>query len=340
MTAATEKIDEQFKSFATERQAQIIDAVNQHGSLRSAARALGIGYRSVHNAVDAVTRKAALRGYAPDYDMTKVVAPGFAIKGTSTLYKDGVQAIQWVKTDRDAEQQLALMRATVDAMSQDITRLAPIQFSREVYSDLCNVYTLTDSHVGMLAWGRETGADWDLKIAERVLVGCFEKMIARSPAASTCIVNQLGDFLHSDGLLPVTPTSGHILDQDGRYPKVVEVAVRILRRVVDMALHKHLKVIVLMAEGNHDMASSVWLRAMFRVLYENEPRVMVFDHPLPYYAYQHGSTMLAFHHGHLKKNDQLPMLFASQFHKMWAIPSAATATSATATTWRRKSTPG
>jgi hypothetical protein len=27
--------------------------------------------------------------------------------------------------------------------------------------------------------------------------------------------------------------------------------------------------------------------------------------------------MLAFHHGHLSKNDQLPILFAAQFPKVW-----------------------
>ncbi len=56
---------------------------------------------------------------------------------------------------------------------------------------------------------------------------------------------------------------------------------------------------------------------MFKALYENEPRVQVLDQPLPYYVYQHGQTLLGFHHGHLKKNDQLPLLFASQFPKIW-----------------------
>lgn len=72
-----------------------------------------------------------------------------------------------------------------------------------------------------------------------------------------------------------------------------------------------------MAEGNHDMASSIWLRAMFKALYENEPRVEVIDSELPYYYYEHGSTMLCFHHGHLSKNDALPLLFASQFAPVW-----------------------
>jgi hypothetical protein len=176
---------------------------------------------------------------------------------------------------------------------------------------------MTDCHVGMLAWHKEGGADWDLKIAERVLTGCFEQMVTSSPQAGTGIVAQLGDWLHSDGLLPVTPTHHHILDQDGRFSKIVQASIKILRRLVDFALVRHEKVIILMAEGNHDQASSIWLRVMFKALYENEPRVQVIDSELPYYVYQHGKCMIAFHHGHLKKNDALPILFASQYANVW-----------------------
>jgi hypothetical protein len=176
---------------------------------------------------------------------------------------------------------------------------------------------MTDCHVGMLAWHKEGGHDWDLKIAERVLTGCFEQMVKASPAASTGIVAQLGDWLHFDGMAAVTPTSGHSLDADGRLSKIVQTSVRVLRRLVDFALVHHERVIVLMAEGNHDLVSSIWLRTLFRALYENEPRVEVIDSELPYYIYQHGKTMIGFHHGHLKKNDQLPLLFASQFAPVW-----------------------
>jgi hypothetical protein len=72
-----------------------------------------------------------------------------------------------------------------------------------------------------------------------------------------------------------------------------------------------------MAEGNHDITSSIWLRVMFKALYEDEPRVQVIDSDMPYYHYQHGHTMLAFHHGHLSKNESLPLLFASQFPDVW-----------------------
>ncbi len=312
-------MDEALLEWASERQAELLQAVNEHGGYRAAARALGVADTTVKRCMDALKARAALMGYSPEHHLTRPVAPGLALRGTSQLFRRGEAApvLEWVKTRADSEQIQQFLQATVDAMSEQLPRVAPLAPPRWTNANLCNLYTMTDCHMGMLAWHKEGGADWDIKIAERTLTGCFEHMVAASPAARLGVVAQLGDFLHSDGLMPVTPTSGHILDQDGRFAKVVQASIRVLRRLVDFALTKHERVIVLMAEGNHDMASSVWLRSMFQALYENEPRVMVIDSELPYYAIQHGHTMLAFHHGHLKKNDQLPLTFAAQFPAMW-----------------------
>jgi hypothetical protein len=310
-------MDAQLASFATVRQLEYLEAVEKHGSQRAAAKALGVNKNAIRQSIKALEKKAALQGYSPVHDMTRTVPDGFKVKGVSSLYVDGKLSSQWVKSSADEDRRQELIRAAYEAMAEDLPRLSPVDKPANFDINLATLYTLTDSHVGMLAWGAETGADWDLKIAEATLTGCFQRMVQASPPARVGFVNQLGDFLHSDGLVPVTPTSGHVLDQDGRYTKLVESAVRILRRVIQMALERHEKVVVLMAEGNHDMASSVWLRVMFKALFEDEPRVEVIDSPLPYYVYQHGKTMLAFHHGHLKKNDQLPILFASQFPKVW-----------------------
>ncbi len=318
----TTSVDERLKEFATsERQVEYIDAVNKHKGVMAAAKALKISFQTLSAGLSGVKKRAALQGYSPSHDMLHVVPDGFKVKGVSTYYnQEGKASGQWVKSAVDAERQAELMRAAFVAMSEDLPRMEPVAAAASFEASLATLYTLTDSHVGMLAWAKEGGEPWDLTIAEATLVGCFAQMVSASPAARIGFVNQLGDFLHSDGgsgMMPVTPMHGHILDQDGRFSKMVGTAVRILRRVIDLALTKHEKVVVLMAEGNHDMASSVWLRVMFRALYENEPRVEVIDSELPYYVYQHGKTMLAFHHGHLKKNDQLPILFAAQFPKVW-----------------------
>lgn len=242
----------------------------------------------------------------------------YQIKGVSTLYDaEGNQRAQWVKTSLDQERRLEGLRVAAAAMSETLPRLAPLAAPAETVGHLCNLYTLTDCHVGMLAWHKEGGADWDVKIAERTLVDCFAQMIVSAPPARLAVVNQLGDFLHYDSLVAVTPTSGHHLDADGRFSKMVAAAIRILRRVVDLALQRHAEVRLVLAEGNHDIASSVWLRQMFKALYEHEPRVSVDDSELPYYVVQHGRTMLCLHHGHLTKKANLPLLFAAQFPVIW-----------------------
>lgn len=310
---------ESLKAWATTRQAQYLDAFAQHeGNYARAAKALGIDRAVLRNGVLAVQKRAALQGHSPRHDMTRTVPDGFRVKGVSTFYNDEGRVVgQWVKSAADPDRQAEMLREAFEAMANELPRLPASKAPIHTLGSLATVYTLTDSHVGALCWGEETGADWDLEIAERVLTGCFARLVESSPASELGIVAQIGDFLHQDGIQPVTPTSGHLLDADGRFSKVVAVAVRVLRRVVDLALSRHGRVVVLMGEGNHDLSSSIWLRTMFKALYENEPRVEVINSVLPYYGYQHGRTMLGWHHGHLKKNDQLPLLFAAQFPKMW-----------------------
>lgn len=305
--------------FCTVRQLEVIQAIEKVGSQRGAAKLLGMAKSGVDVQFRSVKKKAALRGISPEHDMTKAVPDGYMVKGVSTYYdKAGKPAGQWVKSTADQQRQAEIQRAAMEAMSEDVPRLPALDAPERTLGHLCNVYTLTDSHVGMLAWHKEGGADWDLTLAEQTLTGCFRAMVNCSPGAKTCVVAQLGDFLHYDSAVAaITPMHGHSLDADGRMPKMVKTAIRILRCLVDAALQKHEKVILLLAEGNHDVSSSVWLRAMFQALYENETRVEVIDSELPYYTYQHGNTMLAWHHGHLSKNSQLPILFAAQFPKVW-----------------------
>lgn len=312
------RVDERLKEYATEAQARYIDAINEHKSVRAAARALGVNFSTVNDGLRSVKRKAAMFGMSPEHDMTKTVPEPFVVRGVSTYYnKEGKPSAQWVKSSLNEQAMKEAIEASISALLEDTPRLDPMPGPRHAVEALCNVYTLTDCHVGMKAWGKETGADWDLEIAERILTGAFAQMVTSSPDAATGVVAQLGDWLHFDGMSPVTPTSGHVLDADSRYSKVIAVSVRILRRIVDLALTKHKRVVVLMAEGNHDLAGSAWLRHMFALLYENEPRVKVIDSELPYYVHQHGETLIAWHHGHLKKPDQLPLLFASQFPREW-----------------------
>lgn len=311
-------IDEKLKEYATDVQKKYISAFNEHGSVHGASRALGVARATIQVAIKSVKKKAAIQGYAPSHDMTRTVPDPFIVKGVSSYYnRDGELSGQWVKTTLDNEMLQEAIKEAIEALTQDVKRVKPTKAPNSTHADLCNLYTLTDTHIGARCWKPETGADWDLSIAEDMLTAGFQMLIEQSPAAHTGIVNVLGDFLHFDSLQAVTPQHGHILDGDGGYSKVISVAVRILRHVIATALRKHNQVIVVIMEGNHDQASSVWLRHLFGLLFENEPRVDVKSFELPYFAMQHGQTMIGFHHGHIRKNEALPSLFAAQFPVIW-----------------------
>lgn len=313
-------IDEGLLEFATEVETKYLNAIIEHGSGRKAAKALGVNTATINRAIARLKIRAAVRGYSPEHNYIHAVPATHIAKGVSTCYDaDGNIKQQWVKSAIDREAQLEVMREAIAGLVEEVPRVKPTSPTTEASQvpHLLNLYTMTDCHMGQLSWPKETGEAWDLKIAEATLWGGFKAMIDASPHAGTAIVNQLGDFLHSDGMLPVTPMSGHILDQDVRFPKIVAATIRILRKMISYALQKHEHVHVIMAEGNHDMSSSIWLRQLFTVLFENEPRVTVDDSECPYYVYQFGKVMLGFHHGHKKNINQLPLLYAAQFSDIW-----------------------
>lgn len=278
------------------------EALTTHGSKAAAARAMGIPVTTFKDRFD-----AELAG-----------RPVYVVTGRSTLRNaDGDVVAEWEKTSLDLKAAEEAREAGFRAMAESLPRAKPIPAPRAVNDDLCNLFTFTDYHLGMLAWREEGGADWDLKIAEKTLLDSFSAMVAQSPKAHTAILNIQGDFLHIDGLLPVTPGHGHVLDADSRYSKMIQVAIRAIRSLVSLALQSHAELHLLICEGNHDESGSAWMRHMFAALYDCEPRVTVNASELPFYVFPWGKTFLGFHHGHKVKNEQLPLLFAAQFRETW-----------------------
>lgn len=276
------------------------------GNIAATARALGANERSLRR------RLKAMRGEqeAPD---------GFKVTGKSTLIdrRTGETVLEWVKISRDAERQAEILREVAEALASELPRERPVKPPETGGSDLLNCFVVTDYHLGMYSWAEETGDDWDTDIAEGLLVDWFAAAIRSAPNADTAIFAQLGDFLHWDGMDAVTPASKHLLDADTRFQRLVRVAIRAIRRIVRMLLEKHRHVHLIMAEGNHDPASSIWLRELIAALYEDEPRVSIDKSADPYYCYEWGKTSLFFHHGHKRKPGNIADVFAAKFRQVF-----------------------
>lgn len=296
-----------------EKMLEAVEALQQHGTVSGAARAMGIPRPTLQGRL----AEAARRGIAPGH-FDQGTAPGFTI-GKVTIQRGPAGEVErtWERQLPDDSRREEALRAAVQAMAGEVAPCLPVVAPKAHHDSLLTLYTFTDFHLGALCWHKEGGDDWDTAIAERTGNAAMQALVDGAPHSAEAIVNIQGDFLHSDGLQAITPTSGHVLDADSRFGKVVEVAIRLIRQLVATALAKHSRVTLLIAEGNHDIASSLWLRKLFSALYENEPRLTVHDCELPYYAVQWGNVMLGFHHGHMRKNDQLPALFAAQYRPMW-----------------------
>ena len=300
--------------YCTTRQAEVLDAYITHGySSRKAAADLGIGDRSVRQQIGAIKKKAAQAGWTEHFDARKFVDAGQEVSGKSTLTKDDDGNVVWIKTTRQRRDiNLA------NQLSESIDTIKPWKLvapPKKPDTELLSVYTITDYHIGAYSWGDETGNDWDLKIAEKVLKNALSDMILASPKSGKAIFCQLGDFLHWDGLIAITPTAKNILDADGRYEKLTTLAVNCCVSAIKALLRKHDEVHVIMAEGNHDVSGSVWLRMMMKKLFANNPRVTVEESPFPFYKYVFGDVFIGWHHGHLVRIKDLAGKFYSEFGK-------------------------
>lgn len=292
----------------------LIAALRKHGSQRKAAEALGMDVRGLRRRLPNLARK----GWSPEHDMTRTVPDGFHLKGTSTLYDDaGAQRLQWVKTSIDHERQAELLREAVQAMVEGLPKLKPRKAAELYLPHLLAGYPIGDAHIGMLAWGEECGEDWDLSIAERVTCGAMDALVQAAPAAERAYIVNLGDWHHYDSLAAVTPRSGHNLDADGRYAKMIRVSVKVMRQCIESALTRHRIVIVRCEPGNHDETGALWLAIALSHIYANEPRVQIDTSPTLFGYLRHGKVLIGSHHGHTCKPKDLPGVMAADRPKDW-----------------------
>lgn len=311
-------LDYLFQYCNTVRQTEVLKAVIDYGSNRKAAKKMGCTNQAVDRIIVALKQKASVQGISPEHDMVHAVPDAFKVKGVSTYYnKEGKPAGQWVKSTIDDKMREEMMLAAIEGFKDEIPKAVLVNSPPLGNERLCNCYVITDYHFAMMSWKEETGADWDIKIAEETIIKWFQQAIAQSPKAHYAVFAQLSDFLHFDGMDAVTPASKHLLDVDSRFSKVVRSVIRILRSIITMLLEKYTHLHLLMADANHDPVSQIWLREWFSVLYENEPRITVDTSPNPYNAYEFGNTALFFHHGHKRNVSNISTVFASQFREIY-----------------------
>lgn len=292
---------------------EALEAFKANGySKKLAAEALGLKPATY----DHRYMKAILAGL--DNDIVHPAPAGHQIKGVSTLYNaDGTVSAQWVKTKADGPDLDIVIEAVKTAFDEYQGAALPTFAPEVTDSELATAYMLADLHIGLLAWHKETGEDWDLTIAESELSKALGRLIAASPHSSVGVVLGLGDLLHADNYDNQTSRSKHQLDVDGRYPKVLQTATKLLLHVIDLALEKHEQVIVRLLPGNHDDVSAIAVTNALATRYSDHPRVTVDTDPGRFWWWRFGKVFLGAAHGDMAKMRDLPLIMASRRPEDW-----------------------
>lgn len=171
-------------------------------------------------------------------------------------------------------------------------------------SELLSLYVLTDAHIGMYAWEKETGGQaYDVDLAERDICDSFSAVTKLIPSGGDALLLLNGDTLHADNQDNMTPASKHILDVDGRQFKVLDCAIRSIAWIVEHLLEKHERVKVRVQRGNHDQNAHHILTFAMSERYRDTSRVLVVKDPNELFMIRHGAVLIAAEHGDRAKAD-------------------------------------
>ena len=315
--------------------------VDDHGSLLEAADALGISYDAMRLRRSRQRRRAetGYLGFSP-------VLPGFAIKSTASKV-DGVwvkqikapgeqfemppgqrltgvsalvdatgrETVKWIKTGEDREIAAWSMESILEQLA--MPPRAPVPAPTSSIASLLTEYVIGDHHLGLLAWGRETGDSYDTRIGEELLLSKMDELVSRTPESSTAMLTNLGDFFHSNNARNMTDRSNHPLDVDGRYGKILDVGLRLSIACIERLLQKHDRVILNWLTGNHDSEKALMVPLALKQGFRNEPRAQIDFNPSKFFVYRHGRVMLFATHGDELRPERAALFAATQYPQIW-----------------------
>ena len=282
-------------------------------------RRFGVGYKRALRlltaakalAEEAQQPDAFLRemGVAPEYRVERVLVNKWGAPG-----RESKQIKVWLRTDADEVALAEGLRASLEKNPAVLRRpdLEP--------GELFAVLSLPDLHVGMLAWHREAGENYDTEIA-----------LGRMNAAAAGLLSRLSGLRVGEIVFPVgndifhvdthenTTTAGTRVDVDSRWQKSFQMVAEALIKGPIAWAAEVAPVRVVIVPGNHDYQRAFYLGEVMRWYYEGRGLPVEVDNsPRLRKYYRRGGVLLGFTHGAWVKPNQLPLIMATEAPEDWA----------------------
>lgn len=310
------------KYCTTDRQREMLNAYIEHGTLGKASAACGAPKQNISRLVGVLKGRAAMHESRMHYENPNAIPEPYFLKGVSTYYAKNEQTGRpafWAKsamTQEQFEKHLAeaaeLFYASLPKMR---VKAAPAK--RKYNRDVIPWFQIGDAHLGMLAHAAEVGHNFDVKIAVTELMTAFSMLFDESEHCERCVINDLGDFTHYENFRGETEQSGHKLDYDGRFPKMIDYYIPLMRSIIENALIKFRYVDIIINQGNHSRTNDIWMARLLREVYGDTDRVNVVNNSDVFIPYRMGDTFVLTHHSDKCKPAQLAKVMATDFAEDW-----------------------
>ena len=153
----------------TDRQRRIVELRNDGKTGPEIAEILGMVHRTgPDTALRRLKKRAARLGLAPGH-FEHGTAPGYRMgKVTVQRNADGSVERTWERQHPGLDDAAEIIEAAIERLP--IEPLPPVPIGRDADDDLLTVIPLGDPHFGLLTWEKETGANFNLEIAEETTI--------------------------------------------------------------------------------------------------------------------------------------------------------------------------
>ena len=175
-----------------------------------------------------------------------------------------------------------------------------------------------DLHFGKLAWGEESGDDYDVKIAREMALSALDTLLgfAAHYKVGRILMPIGNDFFNVDNKSNTT-THGTPQQEDTRWQKTFRLGRQLCVEMIDRCA-MIAPVDVLVVPGNHDEERSFYLGDALQSWYHNCKFVSVDNSAKKRKYYPFGRNLIGFTHGYHEKFEKLPFIMPVEVPKLWA----------------------
>jgi len=157
--------------------------------------------------------------------------------------------------------------------------------------------SITDLHMGKLSWGKESGQDYDTKIAKQRMMFAINDILSRTQGTKfKKIIFPVGnDLLNSDTIGGAT-TAGTQVANDSRWQKLFFDITHALIEAIDI-MSSVAPIDIFWIPGNHDTMSSFFTLNYLYAWYRKSKCVNIDPSPTPRKYVEFGNCLIGFSHG-------------------------------------------